>query len=79
MKKLTNKQRSYISNLWFISELRQTKPNLVIQYTEQNNTYYFTIGIYSFNSITGCSKIEPLPNMTKLTFEQTKLLLTIKK
>jgi hypothetical protein len=75
MKKLTRKQREYISNLWFISDLKQSKPNLVLNYTEQNNNGYFTIGVYSFNSLNGVSHVYPLPNMQKLTFAEVEKLL----
>jgi len=75
MKKLTRKQREYISNLWFISDLKKSQPNLVLDYTEQNNNGYFTIGVYSFNSLNGVSHVDPLPNMQKLTFAEVEKLL----
>jgi hypothetical protein len=76
---ISNKKREYISKLWFYSNLKQSKPNLVIKYTEQGatwNNYYFTIGEYSFNDFTGISHIEPLPGMDKLTYNETLNLLT---
>jgi hypothetical protein len=73
--KISANKRSYISDLWFKSELKQSKPNLVLNYTEQGNNYYFTIGIYSFNSFNGISHVEPLPNMNKLSFSEIESLL----
>lgn len=75
MKHITNKQRSYISELWFKSEIKQRASNMAIQYTKSGNDEYFTIGIYHFNDITGESKITPLTGMEKLTFEEIEKLL----
>ena len=77
--KISNKKRQYISDLWFHSDLKQSKPNLVIKYTEYGttwNNYYFTIGVYSFNDIAGISHIEPLPGMDKLTYNEVLNLLS---
>ena len=73
MEKVTKRQRSEISKLWFYSNLRMTRPNLVIQFTEGDNYNYFTIGAYSFNPITGVGHIDSVFN--KLNYAETKELL----
>lgn len=64
--------------LWFNSNLRNSKSNLVVQYVKIGipaKNYYFAIGEYSYNSITGKQNIEPLENMDKLTFAEIENLL----
>ena len=75
---MSKKKRKYIMELWFNSQLKNSKPNLVVQYVEIGITakdYYFAIGEYSYNSITGKTNIEPLPDMDKLTFAEIENLL----
>lgn len=71
--KTFKKERKEISFLWFASKLRQSRPNLAIQGTIQNNKLTFKVGIYSFNSITGISKIEPI--LPVMEYEQAKKII----
>jgi hypothetical protein len=73
--KISNKKRKYISELWFYSWLKNSDSNLIMRYTESKNNYFFTIGKYSFDSITGKDHIEPLKNMSKLSFREIENLL----
>lgn len=68
-----NKQRLEISELWFGSDLKNSNPNLVIQGTIQRGVLTFTIGVYSFNPISGNSKIDAI--YKDIDYKTTKELL----
>jgi len=72
------KQQKQILELWFLSSLKNSLPNLIIQTTEGKNELYFTIGTYSYDSILGVNHIRPLEKMEKLSYTEALELLTKK-
>ena len=67
---ISARKRNEVSQIWFYSKKRYEAPNLVLKYTEQGESYYFTIGTYCFDSITGVSTVTPLPGMEKMDIEK---------
>ena len=73
--KITQSKLNKLSEMWFVSDLKNSKPNLVLNCIKQNNCTYFIIGTYSYNSITGMQHVEPLPGMEKLSHSEVINLL----
>jgi len=71
----TKRQCTEVSQLWQISELKGSLSNLVLSISQVGTDTFFTIGSYSYNSITGLSRINPLNGCNKLSYSQVKTLL----
>jgi hypothetical protein len=68
-KTITKRMKNEILDLWFYSELKNSRSNLAIQNTEN----LFTIGIFSYNSTSGEGYIDPIYG--NLDYEEVKNLL----
>jgi hypothetical protein len=51
------KKLAEISELFFYSKIKQELPNLVIKTQIRAGKAYFVIGTYSFDSVSGVSKV----------------------
>jgi len=62
------KKLAEISELFFYSKTKQEMPNLVIKAQIRSGKAYFKIGTYSFDYITGVSKVSNIiPEMNYQT------------
>lgn len=72
----TQKQRSEISNLWYYSKTKQSKPNLVLKcdfYRDKATLFYY--GTYFFNPITGTNHIFDISD--KMQYKDIKAFLIL--